>query len=391
MIGIGSPIERTMDHVVLERLMRRALVLAHRGQGYVEPNPMVGAVLVRDGKILAEGFHRQFGAEHAEINVLRKCEETGVESVGCDLFVTLEPCSHHGKTPPCTDAIIHAGIKRVFVAMVDPNPIVAGKGVRRLERAGIIVEVGRCYDNARVLNEPYVKRLATGRPWVIAKWAQTLEGRIATRTGDSQWISNSRSRRLVHQLRARVDAVIVGIGTVLADDPRLTARDVRVRRVARRVVIDPKGRLPASARILDDSDSASPLTIVVNQDLLTARSSYLKELESRGVELVGLPQCEKDSSRLNLRPLMDHLAGNQLVTNVLVEGGARLLSELCQQELVDQVLVFVAPKLLGDANALSAIQGLLPIPSRIDQALSLALRTVKRMGDDVMLDYRVVS
>ncbi len=322
--------------------MKRALRLAKRGQGYVEPNPMVGAVLVRDNQIVSEGYHRRCGGAHAEIEALRGVVGPGGRAE--DLYVTLEPCCHHGKTPPCTDAIIGAQVRRVFVAMEDPFEQVAGKGIAALREAGIEVHVELCESEARQLNEPYIKRVTTGLPWVIVKWAQTLDGKIATHTGDGQWISNERSRRVVHQLRARVDAIMVGVNTVIADDPQLTARGVRIRREAKRVVIDPNGRLPRGAKVLGDG----PATIITSPPL----RDVLRSLDA---------------------------------TNVLVEGGATLIGSLFAEGLVDQVIAFVAPKVLG--GGLSAV-GELTI-DRIAGAQQLGLRRIKRIGDDVMLDYRV--
>jgi len=351
---------------------------------------MVGAVLARDGRVVAGGYHKRFGDPHAEMEVLHQCRRQGVTPAGGDWYVTLEPCCHHGKTPPCTDALIQAGIQRVFVAMIDPNPTVAGKGIEQLRQAGIDVEVGVCQPQAQQLNEPYLKRMTTGMPWVIAKWAQTLDGRIATAGGDSQWISNTRSRRVVHQLRARVDAVVVGIGTVLADDPRLTARDVPVRRQARRVVVDGRLELSDSARLLDRSESgdlAPPLTVAISDEVYKAGPSRLAALQARGVELIGLPTVGDGVSRLDLRPLLKHLADTHGATNVLIEGGSKLFGAVLEQRLVDQVIAFIAPSLIGDAAAVPAVQGL--TCQAIDQTQRLSLQTVKRLGEDVMLDYRV--
>src|SRR5436305_1406899 len=200
--------------------MRRALELAERGRGFVEPNPLVGAVVVRDGSVVGEGWHRRYGEAHAEVNALA---QAGEAARGATLYVTLEPCCHVGKTPPCTDAVLAAGISRVVAAMADPFPKVAGGGIARLRAAGVAVAVGLGESEARRLNAPYLKLLATGRPYVHAKWAMTLDGKIATRTGDSRWISNEASRRVVHAMRGRMDAILVGIGTALVDDPSLTA------------------------------------------------------------------------------------------------------------------------------------------------------------------------
>jgi diaminohydroxyphosphoribosylaminopyrimidine deaminase/5-amino-6-(5-phosphoribosylamino)uracil reductase len=329
------------------KIMSRALALAKRGQGYVEPNPMVGAVLVRDGQITGQGYHKRIGGDHAEIEAIKNC----VDPAGCDLYVTLEPCAHHGRTPPCTEAVIKAGVKRVFAAMQDPNEKVAGRGIAALRDAGIDVYVGLCEQEVRQLYEPYIKRMTTGLPWVIAKWAQTLDGKIATSTGDSRWISGEKSRRIVHQLRARVDAIMVGVGTVIVDDPLLTARNVKVKRQALRVVMDSSGRTPADARLLQ----GSPQTIVT-----------------------------KDS----LRDVLLHLAKAHDATNVLVEGGSTLLGSLFADGLVDQLIVFAAPKVLGDYEALPAVRGLQI--KEISDAKPLCLRAAKRVGDDVMLDYGVM-
>src|SRR5438876_10929485 len=219
--------------------MRRALELAEGGRGYVEPNPLVGAVLVRDHQLVGEGWHQRYGEAHAEVHALAAA---GPAARGATLYVTLEPCCHIGKTPPCTEAVMRAGIERVVAAMVDPFPQVAGRGAALLRDAGILVEMGLGEAEARRINAPYLKLLATGRPYVHAKWAMTLDGKIATRTGDSKWISNEASRRIVHTLRGRMDAIIVGIGTVLADDPLLTARPAG-QRTAVRVVLDSQGRM----------------------------------------------------------------------------------------------------------------------------------------------------
>ncbi|MEL7087356.1 MAG: bifunctional diaminohydroxyphosphoribosylaminopyrimidine deaminase/5-amino-6-(5-phosphoribosylamino)uracil reductase RibD [Planctomycetota bacterium] len=335
--------------------MNHALNLAERGRGRVEPNPMVGAVLLRDGEILGEGYHRAFGGPHAEANALADARSRGHDPAGATMVVTLEPCSHIGKTPPCAEALIAAGVARVVVAMVDPFPAVAGRGIEKLRAAGIGVDVGVGESAAHRLNEPFLKRVATGRPWVIVKWAQTLDGKTATATGHSQWISNESSRAVVHELRGRVDAVMVGVGTVIADDPLLTARPPApgmVLRQARRLIVDRSGRMPADAKLLHDG---GPPVTVIDGDL----GDGLRRLADEGV------------------------------TNVLVEGGATLVGALLKAQLVDQLLVFTAPKLVGDAAALPAVQGL--SCDTMDEALPLKLVDVRRLGDDVLLDYRVAA
>jgi diaminohydroxyphosphoribosylaminopyrimidine deaminase / 5-amino-6-(5-phosphoribosylamino)uracil reductase len=370
--------------------MRRALTLAARGRGAVEPNPMVAAVLVaKDGGTLAEGWHRRCGGPHAEIEALNRARDAGVESAAlrqATLYVSLEPCCHHGKTPPCVDAVIAAGIRRVVVAMVDPNPRVAGRGIQRLRDAGIDVHVGLLENEARQLNEPFIKRHTLGVPWVIAKWAQTLDGAIAARTGDSRWISNDCSRRVVHQLRGRVDAVMVGIGTVLADDPALTARDVPRRRIARRVVVDPRLRLPLKSQLVRTVDQA-PLLLAVSTATLRSRRGRVDTLRRAGVEIIALPQRRGRNADLDLGRLLTHLADEHDATNVLAEGGATLLGHLFAQRHIDQVLAFVAPRLMGDAKAIGAVDG--PQIRRVTDAQPLRLVHHRLVGGDLLLDYRV--
>ncbi|MCC7205510.1 MAG: bifunctional diaminohydroxyphosphoribosylaminopyrimidine deaminase/5-amino-6-(5-phosphoribosylamino)uracil reductase RibD [Phycisphaeraceae bacterium] len=376
------------DH---EMHMLRALSLARRGRGAVEPNPMVGAVLVRDGKALAEGFHPRFGGPHAEIVALQTCRDAGLDPRGADLYVTLEPCCHQGKTPPCTDALIQAGIAHVLIATTDPNPLVAGKGTSKLRKAGIAVELGLCRRQAQQLIEPFAKFITRGLPYVTLKWAQTVDGLIATRENDSRWISNPLSRRWVHQQRALADAILIGIGTALADDPLLTARGVRARRQARRVVVDPSLRLPTSSRLIHslEKSKAPPLLIAVRQRLLDKPPTRLRDMAKAGVGFIGLPplSAKGDPSVLALEPLLRHLAAQFGATHVLAEGGSTLNGHLLRQGLGDELAVFIAPKLLGDAGAVPAVSGLRP--ARIDQATSLELRDTQRLGDDMLLTYRL--
>jgi diaminohydroxyphosphoribosylaminopyrimidine deaminase/5-amino-6-(5-phosphoribosylamino)uracil reductase len=315
--------------------MREALALAERGRGYVEPNPLVGAVVVRKDVVVGEGWHRRYGEAHAEVNALAAAGEA---ARGAALYVTLEPCCHFGKTPPCTDAIIRAGVARVIAAMSDPFPQVAGRGAELLRQAGIDVTVGVCEDEARRLNAPYLKLLATGRPYVHAKWAMTLDGKIATRSGDSKWISNEASRRRVHELRGRMDAIVVGIGTVLADDPLLTARPPGPR-TAVRVVLDHRGRTPPTSQVAQTARE-TPTWIV------TARepAPYLSA--------VG---CEV-SSVAGVGALLDEM-GRRRMTNVLVEGGAGVLGSFLDAREIDEVHVFISPRLAGGLDAKTPVGG----------------------------------
>lgn len=326
-----------------ERWMRRALELAERGRGAVEPNPLVGAVIVRDGEIIGEGWHQRFGEAHAEVNALAKA---GSAARGATLYVTLEPCCHQGKTPPCTEAVVRAGIRRVVAAMADPFPQVSGKGAESLRAAAVTVELGLCEPEARRLNAPYLKLLATGRPYVHAKWAMTLDGKIATSRGDSQWISNEASRKRVHALRGRMDAILVGIGTALADDPQLTARPAGPR-TATRIVLDSQGRLPGSS-ILARTARQTPTLVITGTDVPPERQ---RALETAGCEVLALMEGRPDVAAL-LAEL-----GRRRMTNLLVEGGSAVLGSFLDAGAIDEVHVFIAPRLAGGAEALTALGG----------------------------------
>ncbi|MFI4860978.1 MAG: bifunctional diaminohydroxyphosphoribosylaminopyrimidine deaminase/5-amino-6-(5-phosphoribosylamino)uracil reductase RibD [Phycisphaerales bacterium JB063] len=369
-----------------EAWMWQALALAEQGRGRVEPNPMVGCVLVKHGQEIGRGYTAPFGGPHAEAVALADARERGEDPAGATCYVTLEPCSHFGKTPPCADALVEAHIARAVVAMADPFERVAGRGLDRLREAGIEVVCGVCEAKARAINAPYLKRIATGLPWVIVKWASTLDGRIAAHTGDSRWISSPASRKRVHQLRARVDAIMVGVGTVLADDPKLTARDVEVLRTARRVVLDPELRTPPQTQLtLASEPDDPPITFAVDQHLIDGPAKRIHDYRDHGLEIVPLPQLP--DQHLDLAPLLKHLVAAHDATNVLVEGGAGLVGSLLKQNLVDQLLVFIAPKLLGDDNALNAVTGF--NRDKIKDATALTLHSIERIEDDVLLDYRV--
>ncbi len=373
-----------------ESFMHRALQLAWQGRGFVEPNPMVGCVLVRDGVIIGQGFHERFGQAHAEVRAIADCVSRGHDPAGSTAFVTLEPCCHTGKTGPCTEALLSAKVARVVGAMVDPDERVSGKGFDRLRSAGVSVEVGLCEALARRLSEPFIKRVTTGLPWVIGKWAQTIDGRIATCTGDSRWVSGEESRRAVHQLRARVDAVMIGIGTALADDPMLTARNVRVRRIARRIVVDPGLRLPVTSQLVRTARSDGAVTVLTTETAIASRGDEAAAaLREAGVEVVALPLWEQggDGRTLSLRAWLSQQCSQRGMQNVLVEGGAGLIGSLLQQALVDRALVHVSPKVLGDERAIGAVRGF--DRARMDQATALQLVRVKCRGSDVELDYRV--
>jgi diaminohydroxyphosphoribosylaminopyrimidine deaminase / 5-amino-6-(5-phosphoribosylamino)uracil reductase len=351
--------------------MERALELAERGRGAVEPNPLVGAVVVRDGKVVGEGWHQRYGGPHAEVHAL---DTAGAAARGATLYVTLEPCCHHGKTPPCTDAVLRAGISCVVAALRDPFPQVSGRGAEILRAAGVEVELGLCEAEARRQNAPYLKLLATGRPYVHLKWAMTLDGKIATRRGDSKWISNAASRRLVHDLRGRVDAILVGIGTALADNPSLTARPPGPR-VATRIVLDSAARLPMDSTLVQTAREVPTLVVTAAGKDLPA----VERLRELGCEVLPLAAEE---GRPGVGALLDEL-GRRRLTNVLVEGGAGVLGSFLDARAVDEVHVFIAPRLAGGAAALTPIAGL--GVEHLADSLSLAEWQVRQIQEDVYL------
>lgn len=355
--------------------MARALELAARGRGAVEPNPLVGAVVVRDGTVVGEGWHEKFGQAHAEVNALNRA---GEKARGATLYVTLEPCCHFGKTPPCTAAVIRSGVRRVVAAMLDPFPQVAGQGASRLREAGIAVEVGVGEAGdfaARRLNAPYLKRLRTGRPWVHAKWAMTLDGKIATRTGQSKWITGEAARARVHELRGRMDAIIVGKGTLLSDDPLLTARPPGPRTAVRVVLTATADGLPASSRLLETIQTAPVLVVTTSP-----AASQLSAWRVRGAEVLAL--SADPTGHLDVQSVLTEL-GRRGMTNVLVEGGAQTLGRFRDAGEIDEIHAFVAPKLFGGRDARTPIGGL--GVAGLDEAWTLADWDVERVGDDVLV------
>jgi diaminohydroxyphosphoribosylaminopyrimidine deaminase/5-amino-6-(5-phosphoribosylamino)uracil reductase len=365
------------------RFMDRALALAARGIGYVEPNPPVGCVLVRDDQIIAEGYHERFGGPHAEANALRSLGEAA--SAGdATAYVTLEPCCHQGKTPPCTQALIAAGIKRVVAAIEDPFPQVSGQGIAVLRSAGIVCDVGVRAKEANWLLAPYRTLITKTRPWVIAKWAMTLDGKLATRTGDSKWISSEASRAVVHQLRARVDAIIVGSGTAHADDPLLTARPADpadVRRIATRIVVDSAASLSPGSRLMQTARDI-PVLVAVSPD---APVRAVDALEHAGAELL---RCAGDTHAARIEALLNEL-GRRRMTNVLVEGGEKLLGTLFDMRAIDEAHVFVAPKLAGGETAPSPIAG--HGIERMADALRLADIHIEELEGDVYIHGRIIT
>ncbi|MBN1545214.1 MAG: bifunctional diaminohydroxyphosphoribosylaminopyrimidine deaminase/5-amino-6-(5-phosphoribosylamino)uracil reductase RibD [Syntrophaceae bacterium] len=357
-----------------EVYMKRALALAKKGAGWVSPNPMVGAVIVKYNRIIAEGWHQKYGEAHAEINAIKAAK---VSPEGSTLYVTLEPCYHHGKTPPCVESVIAAKFDRVVVGMVDPNPLVSGKSIAALQAQGIYTTVGVLEAKCRELNETFIKYMETGMPYVTVKFAQTLDGRIATSTGHSQWISGEKSRRFAHQLRSFHDAVLVGAGTVLKDDPELTVRHVKGRNPLR-IVLDPALEISLEAKILRDQDQARTL-IVTRSKVSPAKQN---QIQAMGVELLHFGDGK--GQLFNLKALFSTLA-KQRISSILIEGGSGIITSVLQAGLADRVVAIVAPKIVGEG--LNAV-GNLGITD-MNQALDLTFEKITCSGHDVILDGRM--
>ncbi len=357
-----------------ERFMKLVLRLAAKRRGRTSPNPMVGAVIVKNGVIAGKGYHKKAGEPHAEINALTAA---GAKSKGADLYINLEPCSHVGRTPPCADALIKAGIRQVFVAMEDPNPQVAGSGIKRLKAAGIKVETGLLEEEARRLNEAFVKWITTGTPFVTLKAAASLDGRIATRSGDSKWITGEAARRHVHRMRDRTDAILVGIGTVEKDNPSLTARLPRGKgKDPLRVVLDSELRIPLTAKAIN-SDSSAPLLVATTEK---ADKRKAKELEKRGVEVLSFKSIK---GRVPLRPLMMEL-GSREVTSLLVEGGSEVHASALNEGIADKLALFYAPKIIGGREAVGIVGG--AGANALSEAIEIEEMTTRSVGEDILVE-----
>lgn len=357
-----------MDH---EALMRRALTLAARGRGWVSPNPMVGAVLARNGTVIGEGWHERCGAPHAERNALASCDDAR----GAALYVTLEPCCHHGRTPPCTDAIIESGVGRVVVGSHDPNPKVDGGGIARLRARGIEVITGVLEAECDALNEIFFHYITARTPFAVMKYAMTADGRIATRTGVSQWITSDSARARVHGTRHALRGILVGIGTVLADDPLLTCR-MQGGRSPVRIVCDSALRLPPSSRLVQAAREYPTIVATLSQD-----GGRIRALEDAGVTV--LPVAAH-SGRVDLRDLMQRLGARE-IDSLLVEGGAALGWSALDQGIVKRLQVYVGAKLFGGADAPGPIGG--AGVAQVSEAYPLRLRGVEQIGEDVLLEY----
>jgi len=353
--------------------MRRALRLARKAVGWTSPNPPVGAVIVKNGALIAEGYHEGAGKPHAEAVALTKA---GKEAEGATLYVTLEPCDHYGRTPPCTQAIIAAKVKRVVVGTVDPNPIVNGRGVARLKEAGIEVTVGVLESEAKELIAPFAKFITRQIPFVTLKLAMSADGKIATRAGESKWLTGELARRFAHKLRHEHDAVMVGVGTVLTDDPQLNVRLVRGKvKQPIRVVVDSQGRTPPSARVI--RSAGSPCIIATTGRAPTER---IEQLRREGAEVWVLPA--DPNGRVDLSELLRRLAQRGVVS-VLVEGGSELAWSFLKRRLIDRVILFIAPLLIGGRDAVPAIGG--EGFEKLSDAVRLSEIKFRKLGDDFVL------
>ncbi len=352
--------------------MQLAMELADNGKGGVNPNPLVGAVIVKDDRIIGRGWHKRFGGPHAEINAF---SDAGESVVGATMYVTLEPCSHYGKTPPCSKAIIENGIDRVVIGLKDPNPLVAGRGIKMLEEAGIKVECGLLQDELRYQNRVFLKYISEKTPWVVMKTAMTLDGKIATYTGDSKWVSGEESRRMVHGLRNEFAGIMVGVDTVIADDPELTCRlGIGGTRNPVRIVVDSTARVPVDSRIFDTSVARTIIATTYKSNC-----AKLKVLKHKGVEIV---MVGERNGRVDLHELMVQL-GEKGIDGILLEGGACLNYSIVNEGLVDEVISFIAPKIVGGDLSKTPVGG--NGRAVMSDAIELENIRVEKAGKDIVL------
>ena len=363
-----------------ETYMRRAIELARNGTGWTNPNPLVGAVIVKDGEIIGEGWHHKYGELHAEREALKDCLARGNGPAGADIFVTLEPCCHFGKQPPCTQALVEAGIKRVFVGSRDPNPLVGGKGNAFLRENGIEVIEDFLRQECDALNSIFFHYITNGRPYVALKYAMTADGKIATKTGASKWITGEESRAYVHQLRNRYAAILCGIGTVLADDPMLNCR-MEGGKNPLRIICDSKLRIPLDSQIVKTANEIPSIIICDDEADFASR----KSLQQAGLEVLVLPKS--DEGKISLSQLMTEL-GKRKIDSVLIEGGGEINFSALEAGIVNKIYAFVAPKLFGGATAKSPVagQGI----SAVEDAFSFKISEIRRFDEDILIEYEAI-
>jgi len=362
-----------------EIIMNRALDLSKRGVGKVNPNPMVGAIIVKNKRIISEGYHEFFGGPHAEVNAVKNAEE---DIKGSEIYVTLEPCSHYGKTPPCTDLIIKSGIKKVYVGMLDPNPLVAGKGIEKLRNNGIEVEVGILEKKIKKNNEVFIKYITEKIPFCILKTAMTLDGKIATHTGDSQWISNEESRKIVHQIRNKTMAIMVGRGTVEKDNPKLNTRLTdEITKDPVRIVVDTNASIPLDSYIIKTARETKTIIAVSNR----VNVEKLEPLIEAGVEILKLPLTNR---KIDLKALMKKL-GARGIDSVLIEGGGELGWSAIESEIVDKIITFIAPKIIGGTNSKTPIEGV--GYATIKETQKLKFENVEMIQGDILIEAKIIK
>lgn len=354
-----------------EKWMRMAISLARRGEGRVSPNPLVGAVIVKDRKLVGKGYHRYFGGAHAEIEALSKARG---KTKGATLFVNLEPCSHLGKTPPCTQAIIKAKIKKVVAATIDPNPLNCGRGIKILKEAGIEVEVGMCEEEAKKLNQSFFKYITKMIPYVTVKAAASLDGKIATFRGESKWITGERARRLSRKLRDKVDAILVGINTVVRDDPELLPLSSKKRFF--RVVLDSRLKIPLEAKVLENQIS-HPTLIFTTSKASREKIKLLKEKE------VGVEVLKDKKGKVDLKEVLKEL-GKREIASVLVEGGGEVIGSFVQEKLVDKIILFLSPRLIGGREAPTWVEG--EGFGHLSETLRINISQIRKVEKDILLE-----
>jgi len=357
--------------------MRRALKLAEKGWGRTRPNPLVGCVIVRDGEVLAEGYHAALGRAHAERAAIEHAQQQGIDLTGATLYVNLEPCSHFGRTPPCADLIIENRLTRVVIAMEDPNPLVAGRGIKALRTAGIEVTTGVLESEARRLNEIFIKHITTGKPYVILKAAISVDGKIATHTGESQWISGADSRKMVHRWRSRTAAILVGINTVLQDNPSLTTRLHGKKDLdPARIIVDSKGKLTTHFRVFNPGSKAQVIVATTS----AIKPDHAEQLIQAGANILVL---DGPDGQVDLTALIDQL-GESGIDSILLEGGGRLNEAFLRAGLVDKIMLFMAPKIIGGSASIACFHG--EGTEHLTDAITIADMTITPVGDDFLIE-----
>jgi len=348
--------------------MKHALALAVKAKTTASPNPMVGSIIVRGNRLIAEGWHRRCGTAHAEVVALQKA---GHQAKGAKLYVTLEPCFHYGRTPPCVDQIIQTGIKAVIIAMKDPNPLTHGKSIAKLKKAGIKVKVGILRREAERLNEAYIKYVTEGTPFVVGKCAQSLDGKIATAQGQSQWITSEPTRQYARKIRDEFDAILVGINTVLKDNPQLTGHSKQLKKI----VLDSTLKISLKAKLFEGTAEGQCSVAVTSK----ASERKINLLEKRGVQVI---MCPQKNGKINLKWLLKYLA-KQEIMSILIEGGARVMGTALKEKVIDKMYMYIAPKIMGDQNALSSVAGIKI--NHVNKSILLKNIELDKIGEDILV------